>query len=102
MSRFYSLANLFLTQPPTIHRVLFWWFPSVAVNTVRGDHPLSVAYQQARCNPSSMIADVVSDMPGNHRSLRLRRDACRVTTPVRTASLRERLPVFSGDRKSVV
>src|SRR3546814_14550607 len=43
-----------------------------------------------------MIADVVSDMPGNHRSLRLRRDACRVTTPVRTASLRERLSVFSG------
>src|SRR3546814_1603738 len=55
--------------------------PFVVAYTVRCDHPLLVAYQQARCNPWPMIVDVVSDMPGNQWSLRLRRDTCRVTTP---------------------
>src|SRR3546814_11622328 len=59
----------------------FLVIPFVVAYTVRCDHPLLVAYQQARCNPWPMIVDVVSDMPGNQWSLRLRRDTCRVTTP---------------------
>lgn len=43
-----------------------------------------------------MPADVVSDMPGNHRSSRLRRSSHCVTEPARTASIRERPPASGG------
>ncbi|ONY82664.1 hypothetical protein A8F35_01160 [Burkholderia cenocepacia] len=43
-----------------------------------------------------MPADVVSDMPGNHRSSRLRRSSHCVTEPARTASFRERPPASGG------
>ena len=54
----------------------------------------------ARARPrhaGPMPADVVSDMPGNHRSSRLRRSSHCVTEPARTASIRERPPVLVAD-----
>ncbi len=53
----------------------------------------------ARARPrhaGPMPADVVSDMPGNHRSSRLRRSSHCVTEPARTASFRERPPASGG------
>jgi hypothetical protein len=53
----------------------------------------------ARARPGHadpMPADVVSDMPGNHRSSRLRRSSHCVTEPARTASIRERPPASGG------
>ncbi|CAJ24072.1 conserved hypothetical protein [Xanthomonas euvesicatoria pv. vesicatoria str. 85-10] len=54
----------------------------------------------ARARPGHadpMPADVVSDMPGNHRSSRLPRSSHCVTEPARTASIRERPPVLVAD-----
>ena len=57
---------------------------------------LMAASRARRGHAEPMPADVVSDMPGNHRSSRLRRSSHCVTEPARTASIRERPPVSGG------